>query len=150
MAITRISKSRMRFALFFIFSEVKRVAKYECKLTGNFDEVLQLCEKAIMNGSISASFENGSDFKGERTRMAVRVYERYSVFGGNRVSLSLTLISENNDLFLTAITSGGSQAVFFKINTLGEDSFLEVLVTAIKKYNVACLPSGISPLRTDS
>jgi hypothetical protein len=30
-------------------------------------------------------------------------------------------------MFLTAITSGGSQAVFFKINTLGESEFLRKL-----------------------
>ena len=55
----------------------------------------------------------------------MRVYERYSVVGGNRVSLNLTLAGEGEDLFLSAITSGGSQAMLFKINTWGEEAFLD-------------------------
>ena len=110
------------------------MAKYERRLKGNFDEVLELCERAILEGSISASFEDGSDFESNGTRLAVRIYERYSAFGGNRVSLNLTLIGNNNELFLSAITSGGSKAVFLKINTLGEESFLETLETSIENY----------------
>ena len=48
--------------------------------------------------------------------------------GGNRVSLSITLLQVgSNPIQLSAITSGGSQAVLFKINTFGEESFLQVL-----------------------
>ena len=60
-------------------------------------------------------------------RCAVRVYERYSAIGGNRVSMNVTLVGEGDHLFLSAITSGGSQAMFFKINTWGEDAFLDCL-----------------------
>jgi hypothetical protein len=56
------------------------------------------------------------------------VFERYSWSGGNRVSLSVTLFKGDEDkIYLSAITSGGSQAVFFKLNTLGEEAFLEKL-----------------------
>lgn len=34
--------------------------------------------------------------------------------------------------FFPAHTSGGSQAVFFKLNTLGEESFLEKLVEIVE------------------
>lgn len=110
------------------------MAKYERRLKGDFDEVLDLCEVAIMDGSMSASYEDGSDFESNGVKVAVRVYERYSAFGGNRVSLSFTLMGVEEDLFLTAITSGGSQAVFFKINTIGEESFLATLSSKIDNY----------------
>lgn len=110
------------------------MAKYERRLKGNFDEILKLCDDAIIQGSLSASRENGSDYESNGIRLAVRVYERYSAFGGNRVSLNMTLAGNEDDLFLSAITSGGSRAVFFKINTVGEDSFLETLSTAIENY----------------
>ena len=67
-------------------------------------------------------------------RCAVRVFERYSAMGGNRVSMNVTLVGNDRDLFLSAITSGGSQAVFFKLNTLGEESFLEKLVPIVENY----------------
>ena len=74
---------------------------------------------------MSASYEDGSDCTLGTTRCAVRVYERYSWSGGNRVSLQLTLVGEGGRLFLSAITSGGSQAVLFKLNTWGEEAFLD-------------------------
>lgn len=108
------------------------MAKYERRLVGNFYEVLSICETAIVKSSISASFEAGSDFTVGDARVSVRVYERYSYFGGNRVSLNITLAGEGNDLYLSAITSGGSQAMFFKINTIGEENFLSTLTKAVE------------------
>jgi len=57
------------------------------------------------------------------------------MMGGNRVSLNITLIGNGNRLFLTAITSGGSQAVFFKMNTMGEESFLNCVKEIVENYS---------------
>lgn len=110
------------------------MAKYEKHLTGNFDEFLQRISDSVLNGSMSASYEDGSDWTSGEVRCAVRVFERYSAMGGNRVSMNVTLVGKGEELFLTAITSGGSQAVFFKLNTLGEESFLEKLVPIVENY----------------
>ena len=110
------------------------MAKYETALQGNFDQLLDKIHAGILNGSLSASYENGSDWQNEDVRCAVRVYERYSYIGKNRVSMSVTLVGSGENLFLTAITSGGSQAVFFKINTWGEESFLDKIVEIIESY----------------
>lgn len=103
------------------------MAKYECRIKGNFDAVLAKLHDGVLNGSASASYEDGSDYTAGGIRCAVRVYERYSMAGGNRVSLNLTLVGQEKDLFLSAITSGGSQAMFFKVNTWGEEAFLDCL-----------------------
>ena len=110
------------------------VAKYEKHLTGNFDELLELVTDGVLNGSMSASYEDGSDWTNDTVRCAVRVFERYSYMGGNRVSMNVTLVGNDRDLFFSAITSGGSSAVFFKLNTLGEESFLEKLVPIVENY----------------
>ena len=84
----------------------------------NFDTLLRKLEHAIPDSSWSAELEAGSDFKEGSARCSVRVFER--------LSLTLTLF-QNGDapIRLSAIAAGGSQAVFFKMNTLGEDAFLE-------------------------
>jgi hypothetical protein len=110
------------------------MAKYESRLQGDFNDFLRTLENGILAGSASASFEDGSDYENNGIRCAVRVYERYSMIGKNRVSLSITLVGNGNDLFVTAITSGGSQAVLFKINTLGEGSFLQRAIEIIEDY----------------
>ena len=103
------------------------MAKYERAFSGDFDSALSRLEQAVLNGSASASYEDGSDYRSGDFRCAVRVYERYSWSGGNRVSMNMTLVGRGQDLFLTAITSGGSQAMFFKVNTWGEEAFLDTI-----------------------
>lgn len=107
------------------------MAKYERYVKGNFDEVLRLLEGAVISGSMSASLEETSDVIMGNVRMAVRAYERYSMTGSNRLSLSFTLIGDGSRMYVTAMSTGGSQAVFFKVNTLGEQSFLQTIVPAI-------------------
>lgn len=108
------------------------MAKYECRLTGNFDRLLAYFHDGLLAGSSSASYEDGSDYTAGEVRCAVRVYERFSYIGSNRVSLNLTLIGKGDELFLSAITSGGSQAMFVKINTWGEEAFLDKLVELVE------------------
>ncbi len=104
------------------------MAKLEKRISGSFDEILSRIENGILDGSISATLEDVSNFTGSCSRCCVRVFERYSYLGKNRVSMSVTLYQENGgDICLSAITSGGSQAVFFKINTFGEEAFLDKL-----------------------
>ena len=107
------------------------MAKLERTITGDFHSVLSRLNDAVMNGSMSASLEDASDFTVGAVRVAVRMYERYSWSGGNRVALSLTLAGEGDRLHLTAITAGGSQAMFFKLNTWGEEAFLDTLAETV-------------------
>jgi len=104
------------------------MAKLEKRIQGDFDELLERIESGILSGSISASLEDSSDFQTVSARCSVRVFERFSYAGGNRVSLSVTLFQgEDGVIQLSAITAGGSQAVFLKVNTWGEEAFLNKL-----------------------
>lgn len=112
------------------------MAKYECHLIRDFDKRLDRLEQGILGGSISTSFQDGSDYSTGNLCCAVMVYEWYSYSGGNRVSLTLTLVGEGEAIFLSAITSEGSQTVFFKINTIGEESFLNALVELVEVFQI--------------
>ena len=107
------------------------MAKLERTLTGDFDRVLSRLEDGVLSGSMSASLEDSSDFTVGEARVAVRVFERYSWSGSNRVAMALTLAGHDGKLHLTAITAGGSQAMFFKINTWGEEAFLDTLARVL-------------------
>lgn len=103
------------------------MAKITRTIKGNFDAILSRIEEGIMSGSISATLEESEDFRNSDSRCSVRVFERYSYFGGNRVSLSVTLYQAGERVHVCGISSGGSQAMFFKINTVGEEAFLKKL-----------------------
>jgi hypothetical protein len=109
------------------------MAKLEYRFRGDFQALLRAIDDGIMSG-VSSSYEDGSNWSMGDVRCAVRVYERYSVFGANRVSLNVTVVADGNDLFVSAITSGGSQAVLFKVNTIGESTFLGVLDDIIRDF----------------
>lgn len=104
------------------------MAKLEKTIDGDFYKILAKIEAGIMDSSLSATMEASSNFRSGDARCSVRVFERYSYFGSNRVSLSVTVFQNGNEpVSVSAITSGGSQAMFFKINTIGEEAFLEKL-----------------------
>lgn len=104
------------------------MAKLEQTVQGGFDATLTKITDGILNSSMSASLEESSDFRTSTARCAVRVFERYSYMGCNRVSLNVTLFQAGDGpVHLSAITSGGSQAMFFKMNTWGEEAFLDKL-----------------------
>ena len=111
------------------------MAKIERTLKGNFNTILTALHNAVISGSFTATYEDGSDVRLGNIRCVTRVYERYSWLGGNRVSLTLTLVGDGETCHVTVITSGGSQAVFFKINTWGEEAFLDTIVDTLNSLS---------------
>lgn len=67
------------------------MAKLEKTLHEDFDALLARIEQGILEGSVSASLEASSDFSEAGARCSVRVFERFSYAGGNRLSMSVTL-----------------------------------------------------------
>ena len=101
------------------------MAKYEKTIKGNFDKILKKIETQVISGNIIARLKDKSDFIINNTKCSVRVYERSSWAGSHKVSLNITLIQSNNsDIHVSAITSGGSSLVFFKRNAYNEKLFL--------------------------
>ena len=103
------------------------MAKLERMVQGGFDTVLERLTKGILQGSVSASLEDQADYMFADGRVAVRVFERYSYLGGNRLTMTLIVAEHGGQTQVTAITSGGSQALIYKINTFGEEAFLNKL-----------------------
>ncbi|MBE6688500.1 MAG: hypothetical protein E7588_04365 [Ruminococcaceae bacterium] len=110
------------------------MAKIVRKINGDFYSILNTVVQGIQESSMSVTLEEMSDFSENGAKCSVRVFERYSYMGGNRVSMSITLFqSGNGPVNLCAVTSGGSQAVFFKINTIGEEAFLDKLAEILNR-----------------
>lgn len=107
------------------------MAKHSMSFSGNYKSILERIDSAILDGSFSASYEDGVLCSEDGYVSAMRVYERYSYTGGNRVSMSVFLLGKDNRYTVTFITSGGSQATFFKLNTIGEEAFLDTVVSAL-------------------
>ena len=118
------------------------MAKFECTLPGSydFDEVLNYFHNHLSGSSFSSSYEDGSDFRRGSVKVAVRVYEKYTIMGDNRLSMTITLATDGTDIFASAITAAGGGG-FVKVWGWGEDSYLEHFVDAAKQFE------GMKPIR---
>ena len=119
------------------------MAKFECTIPGrySFDETLKYFHDYLSTCSVTASFEDGSNYQSGNLRIAVRVYERYTVMGGNRLSMTVTLATAGDDIFASAITAAGSQGLA-KVFNWGEDEFLKYFISAAEQFD------GMAPVKT--
>ena len=95
------------------------MAKFECVFPSgySFNDILQYFHTHLTGSS---------DYSSERARVAVRVYERYSLMGDNYLSLTLTLVNDGGDTFASAISAAGRGGGLGISIHWGEDKFLEI------------------------
>lgn len=110
------------------------MAQWEHRLTGDVDAFTAHVERLITEGSATAQLEGRIDRRVGDVRMVVLVFERYSMAGGNRLSLTIAVIANGQVIDVSAIASGGSAALFWKVNTFGEEAFLHKAVEAVESY----------------
>ena len=103
-------------------------------LVGSADALAAHLDEAISTGSVSASIESGDERSIGDARMIVRTYERYSMTGGNRLTLSVSILAVGDRMEVALTTSGGSEAMFIKINRFGEDAFMGRAMEALDSF----------------
>ena len=103
-------------------------------VVGQLSEVVPFLEAGGLGRSRSASAEAAVDLGTSAGGIAVRGYERFSMMGNNRVGMSVTAIQDGPYVHIVGITLGGSQAMFLKLNTIGEEEFLATLNSTISQW----------------
>lgn len=110
------------------------MAKYVKSFMGDYQRFINYIEEEVIGGSMSATLEDKQKTIINDVVCTVLVFERYSYMGANRVSMNLTVLGYNGRIDMIAITAGGSQATFFKVNTFGEEAFLNKLIDPVTEY----------------
>lgn len=109
------------------------MAKYKKNITGDFETVYNHIKRDILYTSTSSSLEEEEIITKGNIKIGILTFERYSYSGGNRLSLNVVIISENDSIDIIGTSAGGSNGLFFKFNTLGEEAFLDKLKESINK-----------------
>ena len=104
-------------------------------LTGSADAVAAHLDEVITRGSVSATVENRDELAIGDARLILRTYERYSMTGGNRLTLSASILAVGEQMEVALTTSGGSQALFWKVNTFGEEAFMTHGLRALDAFS---------------
>jgi hypothetical protein len=109
------------------------MAKYEQKLFGDFSQIVNQVHEGIMQDAYSMNLVDQSDYQSGDVRIAVRVYDKYFMRNGNRTSLSLTIVGHDDDIFVTAISSGGGQGIIFNTSWGAEEEMVATVQELIEK-----------------
>ena len=99
-----------------------KMAKYIYETTGDFDKFVTTVRDLAQDISATTNYEDGHQIGNTSSLM---VFERYSIAGSSRVSLSVMITEIDGMIQLVAMPSGGSQAITFKLNNIGEEAFLQ-------------------------
>lgn len=113
------------------------MASYKSSFKLNREEYYNLFNymvEKILEGSVSASFEESEHFEIYDVISHCLAFERYASLGGNRVSLTISTVHYNDMAIIFIVSTGRSQATFFKINTYSEENFLELAVQYLEEY----------------
>ena len=110
------------------------MAKYELSLQTDFDEFVEEIKEGVVRRSSTISLEEETELTAGDVRIHVVAYERYAYLGKNRSSLNITFVGCDGIVHLIGIGTGGSQAVFMKLNTWSEQAFLDTLEYAANDY----------------
>ncbi|USK56236.1 DUF6054 family protein [Cytobacillus solani] len=109
------------------------MAKYESTLTGEFEKVVKHLENDIGNSGISMKLVDESNYMMGTTKIAVLVYDKYFMRNGNRASLSLTIVGDNGNIFISAIGGGGGSGVFLNFSLGAENEMVEIVQKSVEQ-----------------
>ena len=122
------------------------MAKYELSLKADFDKFVAFVKDGVLRRSSTVSLEEESRITTGNVRIYAAAYERYAFVGKNRSSLNVTFVGCGEIVHLIGFGTGGSSAMFFKVNTWSEEAFLDTLIEAAEEY---MRERGIEPLYTN-
>lgn len=109
------------------------MAKYENIISGQFEEVVSRLQDEIENSGITMNLVDESNYTSGDTDIAVRVYDKYFMRNGNRASLSLTVVGNGGNIFISAIGSGGGQGIFFNCSLGAEEDMVAVVQDCVER-----------------
>ena len=109
------------------------MAKYEKVIRGQFEEVLERLHGEIGNSGLTMNLVEASSYTSGDTKIADRVYDKYFMRNGNRASLSLTVVGNGREIFISAIGAGGGQGIIFNFSLGAEDEMVAVVQECIER-----------------
>ena len=103
------------------------MAQIKRKIVGDFETVKKQIDDGLRTGSMTITTEE--EFSGDLggRKYWVVSYERYAASSKSRVSMNITMLEGDDTNLIMGTSTGGSQAVLFKMNKFPEVLFLQTL-----------------------
>lgn len=108
------------------------MAKYEKRVIGDFDHIVKKLNDDIIGSAASMNLVDESfNLMGE-TRTLLRVYDKYFMRNSSRASLSLAVVGNGDQIFISAIGAGGGQGLIFNFSWGAESELVDVVSESIR------------------
>lgn len=111
------------------------MAKYEKRVQGDFNQILTNLNKDIIQSGLS-NLVDESNYENAGIKIAVRVYDKYFLRNGNRASLSITMVDDGSEIFISAIGAGGGSGIIFNFSYGAESNLTEIVARCISKMGL--------------
>lgn len=112
------------------------MAKFERTVFGDFNQILKELDQTIMGSAMSMNLVDESSFRSGDVQVAVRVYDKYFMRNSSRASLSLTVVDEGSNIYVTAIGAGGGQGAIFNFSWGAESELVDIVRECLDRMNL--------------
>lgn len=112
------------------------MAKFEKHVHGDFQKIVRQLHQDIIQSGVSVNLVDKSDYENEGIKIAVRVYDKYFMRNGNRASLSVTVVDNGSEIYISAIGAGGGSGAFFNFSLGAETELTEVVAYSISQMEL--------------
>lgn len=112
------------------------MAKFEKRVYGDFQKILDRINYDILQSGLSMNLVDQTNYNLENIKIAVRVYDKYFMRNGNRASLSVTIVDNGSEVYISAIGAGGGNGIFFNFSWGAESELTDVVAGSIKRMGL--------------
>jgi hypothetical protein len=109
------------------------MSKFEKTVKGDIQEISGKLDEDILNSAFSMSLVDQSYDSYGGCSLIVKVYDKYYMRNSSRASLTLTLFSKGDDVFISAIGSGGGTGALIRFDWGAEDNMTSIKEDSLYK-----------------
>lgn len=95
---------------------------------GNSEEIVNGIVQAVTSSGLSAEIVSETSYNINNVSISLLVFEKYYMRVKNRLSLTVMIIGEQDNIKVNVIGSGGGQGALFKFTWGSESSFADTVV----------------------
>ena len=103
------------------------MSKFEKTIRGDIAKISEQLNAYILNSAFSMNLVDESEDSYGDCKLIVRVYDKYYMRNSSRASLTLTLFSKREDVFVSAIGSGGGTGALIRFDWGAEDNITSII-----------------------
>lgn len=111
------------------------MAKYERQIRARASALSNYLDEGIRSSGMSVELVDSSVDRVGSVTVRLFVYDKYYMRNSSRASLTLQIIGDDNNSYVTAIGAGGGNGSFLNFSYGAEEDFVSVVESLLDGYD---------------